>query len=149
MVQLYQFDFRVRRCIASGLIRRKSYLEASQNAEQVPHHLVIQCAFCYEVGFGLSRDTAQSAMLTKDCGDYQSEIYQELASSKYGVFNRRYNDDTYVALAKKGFQGTRDFSENFRGQIKSEKIKQEYYAEIMDAQSALGSDHSIVSLLKG
>ncbi|KAL8784164.1 MAG: hypothetical protein Q9213_004138 [Squamulea squamosa] len=148
MLQLYQFDFRVRKCVASGLFRRLLCFEDHQGTAHTPRNLLLECAFCYEVGFGVVRNQSHAKMLAEQCENYQNEIDQELTLAKDGIHRHPSFMGTYVALIEQGFSASSELSEGLRGQIRLERIKAEYYCEIKDAQNAVGPDHAIVLLLK-
>lgn len=88
MWDLYQADYRVRIYIAGFFLRRLADWEEGQISNCVVKNTLLQCAICYEVGFGIERDPKRSQELLRKCGDDgQVNFLQELESAKRNEYD--------------------------------------------------------------
>lgn len=155
MYQLYHADFRVRIHLANALLRKLASLQRGPDENPKLQSLFLQCAVCYEIGFGVARDPCKSQELLKKCHEYDCvnftrELYI-VKGNGYGwaKIGRESSNYRKMFLAESG-NGAPKYSlalSYFR-QGNIEDIELEYRKEISDAENSLGASHYFVFALK-
>ncbi len=56
--------------MANALLRKMASLEGGQDGNPILQNLFLQCAVCYEIGFGVVRDPRKSQELIRRCDKY-------------------------------------------------------------------------------
>lgn len=83
MWDLYQADYRVRIYMAGFFLRKLTAWEEGQVSNSMVENTLLQCAICFEVGFGVARDPKRSQELLKRCrDDNRMNFLRELESAK-------------------------------------------------------------------
>lgn len=153
MYQFYDADFRVRIHVANALLRRMASLEGEQDTIPILQNLFLQCAVCYEIGFGVARDPCKSQELISRCDEHdhinfaremelmRGEQYHwdTSLSTNYGKMSRART----VNMAPKHSHAL-----SYVRQGNVEHIELQYWNEITDAENCLGTSHSHVFDLK-
>ena len=155
MYQLYQVDFRVRIHLANAFLRRLASLQGGREENPKLQSLFLQCAVCYEIGFGVARNPHKSDELIKKCHEYdRMNFARELRlvkDSHYGWERINLQSSNYqkMFLAQTG-NGTPKYSlaASYFQQGDIENIELQYRKEISDAEISLGASHYFVSALK-
>lgn len=156
MWDLYNADYRVRIYIAGFLLRKLTAWEEGQVSNCVGQNALLQCAICYEVGFGIARDPKRSQELLKRCGDDDRvNLLRELESAKRNEYvwtNFRFDErsnhqkmdlaPTGATIPKQNLYHT--YIEHEDPQV----VEREYRKEITDTEIGLGYDHRFVLELK-
>ena len=153
MYDLYQADYRVRIYISSFFLRKLTEWEEGQASNL---NTLLQCAICYEVGFGVDRDLNRSQELLRKCGDHdQRNFYRELESAKRDQYNwNSIRFDEKTNYQKLDGAPTSDNSPRqdlyylYIGQEDLQIVDREYRKEITDAEIGLGPNHRFVLNLK-
>lgn len=156
MWDLYQADYRVRIYIAGFFLRRLTDWEESQVSDCVVQNTLLQCAICYEVGFGIERYPKRSRELLKKCGDDdQVKFLRELESAKsneYGWAVFRSDERSHYQRMFLGPTGDNVPRQNlYHSYIAHEDpqvVEREYRKEITDTEIGLGPGHRFVLELK-
>ena len=155
MYQLYFADFRVRIHLANALLRRLAILQRGPDENPKLQSLFLQCAVCYEIGFGVARDPSKSQELLGRCHEYDRvnfsrELY--LVKGKgYGWARSGRESSNYrkMFLAQTGNGAPKyNLALSYFRQGNIEDIELQYRKEILDAENSLGASHYFVSALK-
>ena len=147
MYQFYQTDYRVRLYVADCFLKSISELEDRQGHTLRSQNILLQCMFCYRLGFGTARDSVRSHELYEKLKPYETELLRELDSFHSGRHSLR-SESLYQSMLEEGYINMIDLPQAYRGEISLDKVELEHRREIADVESALGPDHDIVTLLK-
>ena len=156
MWDLYQADYRVRICIAGFFLRKLTAWEEGQVSMHVGENTLLQCAICYEVGFGVARDPKRSQDLLERCRyDDRVNFLRELESAKCNEYNwTNFRFDERSNYQKMDLASTGDNTPKpnlYHTYIEHEDpqvVEQEYRKEITDTEIGLGYGHRFVLELK-
>lgn len=156
MRDLYQADYRVRVYIAGFLLRKLTAWEEGQVSDCVVQNTLLQCAICYQIGFGVARNAKRSQELLNRCGDDDRvNFLRELESAK----RNEYHGPTFRINERSNYQkmdlaptGENTPKQNlYHTYIQHEDpqvVEQEYRKEITDIEIGLGYGHRFVIELK-
>ena len=155
MYQLYHADFRVRIHLANAFLKRLASLQGSQDRNPKLQSLLLQCAVCYKIGFGVARDPRKSEELIEKCHEYdRMNFTRELRLVKdnrygWGTIEKQSSNYRKMFLAQTG-NGAPKYSLalSYFGQGNIEDIELQYRKEISDAEVSLGASHYFVFTLK-
>lgn len=155
MYQFYHADFRVRIHVANALLRKMASLEGGQDENPILQNLFLQCAVCYEIGFGVVRDPCKSQELIRRCDEYDCMNFtRELGLVKgnrygWGLIDRESTNYRKMFLANTGNGAPKySLSLSYLRQGNAEDIELQYRKEIIDAENGLGASHEFVFALK-
>ena len=156
MRDLYQADYRVRIYIAGFFLRDLTAWEESQVSKCAVQNTLLQCAICYEIGFGIARDPKRSQELLKRCGDDDRVTFlRELESAKRNEYHGprfRINERSNYQKMDLAPTGENTPKQNlYHTYIQHEDplvVEQEYRKEITDIEIGLGYGHRFVLELK-
>ena len=155
MYQFYHADFRVRIHVANALLRKMASLEGGQDENPILQNLLLQCAVCYEIGFGVVRDSCKSQGLIKRCGEYdRMNFTRELGLVRgnrygWGSIGRESTNYRKLFLANTGNGAPKySLSLSYLRQGNAEDIELQYRKEIVDTENSLGASHSFAIAVK-
>lgn len=152
MYDLYQADYRVRIYVAGAFLRRLTNWEEDQVSNCMVQSTLLQCAICYEVGFGIARDPKRSQELLRKCrNDDQMNFHRELESAKCDKyawniirFDERSNYQK-MDLAPTGSNTPRhNLYHSYIAHEDPQAVEREYRKEIADIEIGLGPGHRFV-----
>ena len=147
--QFYLVDYRVRLCIADYFIKKiADDLKDWQNNDPEAQDWLLQCAFCYEIGFGVARDRERTQSILKRCGRHEIDFYYEINLLRLGERKFKYKGRNFVRLKRESKTQRVDVAETLPGGQSLESVELEYRSEISDVTAALGPGHEIVTILK-
>lgn len=155
MYQFYNADFRVHIHVANALLRKMVSLEGGQDENPILQNLFLQCAVCYEIGFGVVRNPCKSQALILRCHEYdRMNFTRELGLVKcnrydWDFIGRESSNCRKINLAEIG-NGTPKYSLSlsYLRQENAEDIELQYRKEIIDVENGLGASHNFVFTLK-
>lgn len=156
MWDLYQADYRVRIYIAGLFLRKLTAWEEGQVSNYMGQNTLLQCAICYEIGFGIARDPKRSQELLERCGDEDRvKFLHELESAKRNEYiwtNFRFNEKSNYQKMDLAPTGENTPKQNlYHTYIEHEDpqvVEQEYRKEITDTEIGLGYGHRFVLELR-
>lgn len=156
MWDLYQADYRVRIYIAAFFLRKLTDWKEDQVSNCVVQSTLLQCAICYQVGFGIERDAKRSRELLKKCGDDdQVNFLRELESAKsneYEWTSFRFDERSHyqrMFLAPTGDNVPRqNLYHSYIAHEDPQVVEREFRKEITDIEIGLGPGHRFVLDLK-
>ena len=156
MWDLYQADYRVRVCIAGFLLRNLTAWEKGRISDYVGQNTLLQCAICYEVGFGIARNSKRSQELLQRCtDDHRVNFLRELDSAKRNEYiwtNFRFDERSNYQKMDLAPTGDNVPRHNlYHAYIEHEDpqvVEQEYQKEITDTEIGLGYGHRFVLELR-
>ena len=156
MYQLYQADYRVRIYVGRLFLRKLSCLEENQSSNLHLQNTLLQCAICYEIGFGIKRDPKKSQELLEKCrDDDRTNFYRELdlvKCNQYDWNSVRFSERTNyqkMDLAPTGNNTPRhNLYHSYIAQEDLQVVECEYRKEIADTEIGLGPGHRFVLELK-
>lgn len=141
--------------MANALLRKMASLEGGQDENPILQNLFLQCAICYEIGFGVVRDPCKSQELIRRCGIYdRMNFTRELGLVKgnrygWGLIRRESTNYRKMFLASTGNGAPKhSLSLSYLTRGNTEDIKLQYRKEIIDAENSLGPNHEFVISLK-
>ena len=155
MYQFYHSDYRVRIYLANAFLRRLASLQGGQDDNPELQSLFLQCALCYEIGFGVARDPHRAEELIENCHEYdRMNFTRELHWVRknlygWGTIERQSSNYRKMLLARTGNRAPKyslALSYFKRGNI--EDIELQYRKEISDTEISLGASHYFVFILK-
>lgn len=155
MYQFYHTDYRVRIHLANAFLRRLASLQGGQDNNPKLQSLFLQCAVCYEIGFGVARDPHRAEELIEKCHEYdRMNFTRELVLVKinhygWGTIERQSSNYRKMFLAQTG-NGAPKYSLalSYVNQGIIEDIEIQYRKEISDTEISLGASHYFVFALK-
>lgn len=155
MYQFYDADFRVRIHVFNAFLRKLASLEGGQKRNPILQNLFLQCALCYEIGFGVARDPSKSQELISKCEEYDLiNFARELELVKantygWGLYDRVSTNYRKMYLATTGNGAPKNsLSVSYIRQRNIEYIELQYRKEIIDVENGLGANHPFVFALK-
>ena len=156
MWDLYQADYRVRIYIAGFLLRKLTAWEEGRVPDSIVHDTLLQCAICYQVGFGIARDPKRSQELLQRCGDEDRvKFLRELELAKRNEYDWtifRFDERSNYQKMDLAPTGNNTPSQNlYHTYIEHEDpqvVEREYRKEITDTEIGLGYGHRFVLELK-
>lgn len=141
--------------MANALLRKMASLEGGQDGNPILQNLFLQCAVCYEIGFGVVRDPRKSQELIRRCDKYdRMNFTRELGLVKgnwygWGWIGRESTNYRKMFLATTGNGAPKhSLSLSYLRQGNAEDIELQYRKEIIDAENGLGASHDFVFSLK-
>lgn len=149
MQQFYPLDYRVRLHVAHAFVRRMAHdLKLCQDEDIQAENRLLQCAFCYEIGFGVARDTKRSYQILGNIKKYRLDFYYELILFRLEEQKSGLGDSTYDTLDREGQAQKIYIEETLPAHHSQENVELEYRDEISDVTAALGLTHTLVTILK-
>jgi len=155
MYQFYDADFRVRIHVFNAFLRKLANLEGGQKRNPILQNLFLQCALCYEIGFGVARDPSKSQELISKCEEHDLiNFARELELVKantygWGLYDRVSTNYRKMYLATTGNGAPKNsLSVSYIRQRNIEYIELQYRKEIIDVENGLGANHPFVFALK-
>ncbi len=148
MQQFYPLDYRVRLHVAHAFVRRMAHdLKLCQDEDIQAENRLLQCAFCYEIGFGVARDTKRSYQILGNIKKYRLDFYYELILFRLEEQKSGLGDSTYDTLDREGQAQKIYIEETLPAHHSQENVELEYRDEISDVTAALGLTHTLVTIL--
>jgi hypothetical protein len=114
----------------------------------VSKNAAFELALCYMLGFGVPKDDAKSESLLNQSMRQQRDLDYKIDQIKQDKLSQDFQDGTYRRLEAEGYIRRVEFARYHREKERLDKIELEYRREILDIQSVLGAEHSIVQYLK-
>ncbi len=149
MRQFYPFDYRVRLHVAHAFVQRMAHdLKLCQDEDIQAKNRLLQCAFCYEIGFGVARDTKRSHQILGSIDEHRLDFYYDLILFRLEEQKSGLGDSTYVTLDREGQAQMIIIEETLPAHHSQENVELEYRDEISDVTAALGPNHKLVTILK-
>lgn len=159
MHQFYLLDYRVRIHVANALLKKLAKLRGGKQDNPILQNLFLQCALCYEIGFGVVRDPYKAQELIRSCDVYDRHNFvRELGLVKvnrygWGTISTASGSSTTfrrMFLARTGNEAPiHNLSLSYIRHANVEDIELQYRKEITDVENSLGANHHFVILLKG
>ena len=109
---------------------------------------MVQCALCYEIGFGVARNPTRAVILLHDCIFCRMDLHKQIKWIKSTSYGQEHDRGIYQSLIRRGLIQPLDLTEGYRGQLNLGTIKRQYQAEISDITAALSHEHHAVVILK-
>lgn len=149
MRQFYPLDYRVRFHVAYAFVKRMAHdFKLCHNEDTQAKNRLLQCAFCYEIGFGVARDTKRSHQILGNIKEYRLDFYYELILFRLEEQKSGLGDSTYNTLDREGQAQKVRIEETLPAHHSQENVELEYRDEISDVTAALGLTHTLVTILK-
>lgn len=144
---LYQSQYGVRThivaCLEERIFKSSALAPTSQRA-------AFELAFCYTLGFGVSKDDAKASALLEQAARSQGELANEIDRVRYGKLRSHprqgvYNNSLYRGHIISSYAaGGRYYLEKGTLDEAASHLKN----EIADVESIVGVDHQIILVLK-
>lgn len=155
MHQFYDNDYRVRIHVANALLKKMANLRAGQQGNPILQNMFLQCAICYEIGFGVVRDPCKSQELIKNCDVCDRENFTiqldsvKLDQYNWGSISRDSTNFIKLFLARTGKTTPKhSLSLPYLRHGNTKDIELQYRKEIIDVENSLGANHRFVFALK-
>ena len=156
MRQLYRADHRVRVYVTVCLLRILAIQEKENVSGQPLQNTLLQCAICFETGFGIERNSRKSRDFLEKCGDESKMMFhRDLNILKQGQY-----PETKPAQAENSNREKLDFAigvrhtagnglfESTLGLTELDYFVQELREELTDTERGIGSCHVYVQEMK-
>jgi hypothetical protein len=100
------------------------------------------------LGFGVPKDDAKSESLLNQSMRQRRDLDYKIDQIKQDEPSPDFQEGTYRRLEAEGYITRVEFAQYHREKQRLDKIELEYRREILDIESVLGAEHSIVQYLK-
>ena len=135
--------------MAHAFLRRMAYdLKICHDEDTRAKSRLLQCAFCYEIGFGVARDTKRSHQILGNIEEYRLDFYYELILLRLEEQKSILGHSTFDTLNRDGQAQKISIEDTLQADHNQEMVELEYWDEISDVTAALGLTHSLVTTLK-
>ena len=128
--QLHWADCRVRSYIHACLKRRVSDFSHETFCKDCLRDATFQLAFCYRLGFGVSKDDRESRILLEQSTRQLEELEHQIDLVKAETVRLSFHEGKFKQLFDKGHMKFLQFSTYYGDYQQRERISREYRREI-------------------
>jgi tetratricopeptide (TPR) repeat protein len=130
---------------------RKYIARCLEEVKHLPYatlQTIFDLAFCYHLGFGISRDIARCQNLLKEYKIPAKNLELEIDQIKKGNRFQQFQESNYRRFSELGHFAASDFSQVYREDLRLNEAESLYRREIETMGNTIGNGHDLVQHLR-